>query len=122
MKGVILHGGFGTRLRPLTHTGPKQLIPVANKPISQYVLEDLRDSGITDIAIVLGNLHPEKVKEYYDKGDEYDVKITYIQQAEPKGIAHAVSLCKDFIKRQYIHPQCPIRRSLPSSSLNIMRL
>lgn len=54
MKGVILHGGHGTRLRPLTHTGPKQLIPVANKPISQYVLEDLREAGISEIAIVLG--------------------------------------------------------------------
>ena len=67
MKGIILHGGHGTRLRPLTHTGPKQLIPVANKPISQYVLEDLRNSGITDIAIVLGDTYPEKVKEYYAK-------------------------------------------------------
>jgi glucose-1-phosphate thymidylyltransferase len=65
MKGVILHGGFGTRLRPLTHTGPKQLIPIANKPNSQYVLEDLKASGITEIAIVLGNIFPEKVKEYY---------------------------------------------------------
>jgi glucose-1-phosphate thymidylyltransferase len=60
MKGVILHGGAGTRLRPLTFTGPKQLIPVANKPISQYVLEDLRDSGIKDIAIVLGNIYPDQ--------------------------------------------------------------
>ncbi len=62
MKGVILHGGHGTRLRPFTHTGPKQLIPVANKPISQYVLEDLRDSGIKDIAIILGDVMPEKVR------------------------------------------------------------
>jgi glucose-1-phosphate thymidylyltransferase len=60
MRGVILHGGYGTKLRPLTHTDPKQLIPVANKPISQYVLEDLRNSGITEIAIVLGGIHPEK--------------------------------------------------------------
>jgi glucose-1-phosphate thymidylyltransferase len=55
----MLHGGYGTRLRPLTHTGPKQLIPVANKPISQHVLEDLREVGIHDIAIVLGDLYPE---------------------------------------------------------------
>jgi glucose-1-phosphate thymidylyltransferase len=100
MKGVILHGGFGTKLRPLTHTGPKQLIPIANKPNSQYVLEDLRASNITEIAIVLGNIFPEKVKEYYGDGKRFGVKIQYIQQDEPKGIAHAVSLCKEYVKDQ----------------------
>ncbi len=97
MKGVILHGGSGTRLRPLTHTGPKQLIPVANKPISQYVLEDLRESGITDVAIVLGDLGPEKVEEYYGDGRRFKAKITYIHQGEPGGIAQAVGLCQDFV-------------------------
>jgi glucose-1-phosphate thymidylyltransferase len=96
MKAVILHGGAGTRLRPLTFTGPKQLIPVANKPISQYVLEDLRDSAIKDIAIVLGNIYPEKVINYYGDGARFGVKITYIHQGDPKGIAHAVGLCEDF--------------------------
>jgi len=94
---VILHGGYGTRLRPLTHTGPKQLIPVANKPISQYVLESLRESGIRDIAIVLGDIYPDKVKEYYDDGSRFGVKITYIYQGEPEGIAHAVGLCRQFV-------------------------
>lgn len=98
MKGIILHGGYGTRLRPLTHTGPKQLIPVANKPISQYVIESLRESGIRDIAIVLGNLYPEKVKEHYGNGSKFGIKISYIYQGEPKGIAHAVGLCKEFVK------------------------
>lgn len=97
MKSVILHGGAGTRLRPLTFTGPKQLIPVANKPISQYVLEDLRDSGIKEIAIILGNIYPEKVMNYYGDGSRFDVKITYIHQGEPKGIAHAIGLCKEFV-------------------------
>lgn len=97
MKGIILHGGAGTRLRPLTHTGPKQLIPVANKPISQYVLESLREAGINDIALVLGNVCPEKVKEYYGDGSSFGVKISYIFQGEPKGIAHAVGLCKEFV-------------------------
>jgi glucose-1-phosphate thymidylyltransferase len=97
MKGVILHGGHGTRLRPLTHTGPKQLIPVANKPISQYVLEDLRNAGIKDIAIVLGDILPEKVKDHYKDGSDFEVKITYIYQEEPKGIAHAVKLTEHFI-------------------------
>jgi len=99
MKGIILHGGAGTRLRPLTFAGPKQLIPVANKPISQYVLEDLRDSGVKDIAIVLGNVYPEKVVNHYSDGAKFGVKITYIYQGEPKGIAHAIGLCKDFVDR-----------------------
>ena len=65
MRGVILHGGYGTKLRPLTYTYPKQLLPIANKPISQYVLENLKKAGILDIAIILGNIYPEKVKEHY---------------------------------------------------------
>jgi len=97
VKGIILHGGHGTRLRPLTHTGPKQLIPVANKPISQYVLESLRVAGIQDIAIVLADIYPEKVKEHYGDGSQFGAKITYIYQGEPKGIAHAIGLCKEFV-------------------------
>jgi glucose-1-phosphate thymidylyltransferase len=95
MKGIMLHGGHGTRLRPLTHTGPKQLIPVANKPISQYVLEDLRNSGITDITIVLGGTHPEKVKQFYRKGAGFGVNIEYVEQDKPGGIAHAIGLCQE---------------------------
>ncbi|NDB92980.1 MAG: glucose-1-phosphate thymidylyltransferase, partial [Nitrososphaeria archaeon] len=56
MKGIILHGGHGTRLRPLTHTGPKQLLPIANKPMSQYCVESLRDAGIKEIAIIIGGV------------------------------------------------------------------
>jgi len=92
-----LHGGAGTRLRPLTHTGPKQLIPVANKPISQYVLEDMLESDIKEIAIVLGNTYPEKVEEYYGDGSRFNAKITYVHQGEPKGIAHSVGLYKEFV-------------------------
>ena len=97
MKGVILHGGAGTRLRPLTFSGPKQLIPVANKPVSQYVLEDLRDAGIRDIAIVLGEIYPELVQEHYGDGSRFGVRITYIHQGKPLGIAHAVGLCREFV-------------------------
>jgi glucose-1-phosphate thymidylyltransferase len=97
MKGIILHGGHGTRLRPLTHTGPKQLLKIANKPMSQYVLEDLRDAGIKDIAIIIGDVYPEKVKEFYGNGEKFDVNLTYVYQDNPKGIAHAISLCEDFI-------------------------
>ena len=97
MKGIILHGGHGTRLRPLTHTGPKQLLPIANKPMSQYALEDFREAGITDLGIIIGDVYPEKVKEYYGNGENFGVKITYIFQDKPKGISHAIKLCKDFV-------------------------
>jgi glucose-1-phosphate thymidylyltransferase len=97
MKGVILHGGAGTRLRPLTYAGPKQLILVANKPISQYALEDLVNAGIKEVAIVLGETFPELVREHYGDGSRFGVKITYVYQGAPKGIAHAVGLCKEYV-------------------------
>ena len=97
MKGIILHGGHGTRLRPLTHTGPKQLLPIANKPMSQYCLESISDTGITDIAIIIGGVGSNKVREFYADGSKFGVNITYIHQDEPKGIAHAISLCKEFV-------------------------
>lgn len=97
MKGLILAGGNGTRLRPLTHTGPKQLIPIANKPNILYCLEDLRDAGIVDIGIILGNNMPEKVRELLKDGSQFGVSITYIEQGEPKGIAHAVGCAEEFM-------------------------
>jgi glucose-1-phosphate thymidylyltransferase len=97
MKGIILHGGHGTRLRPLTHTGPKQLLTIANKPMSQYAVEDFVKAGITDIAIILGDIFPSKVKEFYGDGSEFGAKITYIYQDKPGGIAQAIGLCKDFV-------------------------
>ena len=97
MKGVILHGGHGTRLRPLTHTGPKQLLPIANKPMSQHCLESLRDGGITEIAIIIGGNGFQKVKDHYGDGEKFGVKITYVLQEKPEGIAHAVGLCRDFV-------------------------
>jgi len=97
MKGVILHGGAGTRLRPLTYAGPKQLIPVANKPISQYALEDLVNAGVKEVAIVLGETFPELVREHYGDGSRFGVKIAYVYQGPPKGIAHAVGLCRSLV-------------------------
>ena len=97
MKGIILHGGHGTRLRPLTHTGPKQLLPIANKPMSNYCLESIIETGINEIAIIIGGIGSNKVREYYGDGSNFGVKITYIEQDEPKGIAHAIRLCKDFV-------------------------
>ena len=100
MKGIILHGGHGTRLRPLTHTGPKQLLPIANKPMSQYCIESIREAGITDIAIIIGGLGSNKVKEYYGNGEKFGVNLTYIEQDYPKGIAHAIRLCKEFVNNE----------------------
>jgi len=97
MKGIILHAGHGTRLRPLTHTGPKQLLPIGNKPMSEYCIKSLSDSGITEIAIVIGGIGSNKVKEYYGNGEKFNVKFSYIEQDSPKGIAHAVGLCQNFI-------------------------
>jgi len=98
LKGVLLHGGLGTRLRPLTHTGPKQLIRVAGKPVSQWVLEDMRDAGVRDIAVILGTLSPLRVVEYYGDGGWLGVRITYIYQGYPYGLAHAVYLARSFVR------------------------
>lgn len=103
MKGLVLSGGYGTRLRPLTHTGPKQLIPIANKPNILYCIEDLRDAGIKDIGIILGNVMPEKVQEFLGDGSRFGVRFTYIVQGEPKGIAHAINCAKEFMgEEQFI--------------------
>lgn len=97
MKGIILHGGYGTRLGPLTQIGPKQLIPLANKPMSQYALDDLTNSGITDVAIIVGDVFPEKVINFYGDGSKFGTKITYIHQDKPRGISHAIGLCNEFV-------------------------
>ena len=97
MKAIVLHGGHGTRLRPLTHTGPKQLLPIANKPMSQYCIESIKETGITEIAIIVGGVGSNKVREYYGSGERFGVSFTYIEQNEPKGIAHAIRLCKEFV-------------------------
>ena len=100
MKGIILHGGHGTRLRPLTHTGPKQLLPIANKPMSQYCIESIHEAGITDIAVIIGGLGSNKVKEHYGNGENFGVNLTYIEQDHPRGIAHAIRLCKEFVNNE----------------------
>ncbi|MEM0267620.1 MAG: glucose-1-phosphate thymidylyltransferase [Thermofilaceae archaeon] len=97
MKGVILHGGAGTRLRPLTFSGPKQLIEVAGKPVSQWVLEDLVSAGVREVAIVLGDVFPELVVQHYGDGSRFGARVTYVHQGRPLGIAHAVSLCREFV-------------------------
>ena len=96
MKGLILAGGLGTRLRPITYTIHKQLIPIANKPIIFYVIEDLVNAGIKDIGIVVGSNKEQFIKLVGD-GSRWNAKIIYIQQENPKGLAHAVLVSKEFL-------------------------
>ena len=97
MKGVLLSGGTGSRLRPITHTGPKQLVPVANKPVLQYAIEDLREAGITEIGVVLGNVGREAIQAYLGDGSDFGVEITYIVQGDPLGLAHAAGCAREFV-------------------------
>jgi glucose-1-phosphate thymidylyltransferase len=96
MKGLILSGGKGTRLYPITYTSAKQLVPVANKPVLFRVIEAIRDAGIDDIGIVVGDTARE-IKEAVGTGRQWDVNITYIQQDAPLGLAHAVKVSRDFL-------------------------
>jgi len=96
LKGLVLSGGRGTRLRPITHTHAKQLIPVANKPILFYGIEAIRDAGITDIGIIVGDTWKE-IQEEAGDGTRFGVKITYIRQEAPLGLAHAVLTAEEFL-------------------------
>jgi glucose-1-phosphate thymidylyltransferase len=96
MKALVLAGGAGTRLRPITHTSAKQLVPVANKPILFYGLEQIRDAGITDIGIIVGDTAAE-IEEAVGDGTALGIKPTYILQDAPLGLAHAVLTAEDFL-------------------------
>ena len=99
MKGLILAGGSGRRLRPITHKTAKQLVPIANKPILHYVIEDLVGVGITDLGIVVGDTAKEIEKSVGD-GSQWNADITYIHQEEPLGLAHAVLISESFLGQE----------------------
>lgn len=93
MKALVLAGGKGTRLRPLTHTSAKQLVPVANKPVLFYGLEAIRQAGITSVGIVVGDTGHE-IRDAVGDGSRFGLDVTYIPQEAPLGLAHCVLIAR----------------------------
>jgi glucose-1-phosphate thymidylyltransferase len=96
LKGLVLSGGAGTRLRPITHTSAKQLVPVANKPVLFYGLEALAEAGVREVGIVVGDTHAE-IEEAVGDGRRFGLAVTYLRQEAPLGLAHAVRIAGDFL-------------------------
>ncbi|MEU6307647.1 glucose-1-phosphate thymidylyltransferase [Streptomyces sp. WAC 01325] len=96
MKALVLSGGAGTRLRPITHTSAKQLVPVANKPVLFYGLESIAAAGITEVGVIVGDTAAE-IQDAVGDGSKFGLEITYIPQERPLGLAHAVIIARDFL-------------------------
>ncbi|MFJ3305341.1 glucose-1-phosphate thymidylyltransferase [Streptomyces sp. NPDC086549] len=96
MKALVLSGGAGTRLRPITHTSAKQLVPVANKPVLFYGLESIAAAGITEVGMIVGDTAAE-IEEAVGDGSKFGLEVTYIPQERPLGLAHGVLLARDFL-------------------------
>lgn len=96
MKALVLSGGLGTRMRPLSHSMAKQLMPIANKPVLEYVLENIRDIGITQIGVVVGD-HRAQIAEVIGDGSRFGARITYLTQERPLGLGHGVAVARRFL-------------------------
>ncbi len=95
MKGIVLTGGVGSRLRPFTYSGAKQLVPVANTPVLHFPVRQLVDAGITEIALVVGETEPQ-IRSAMGDGSQFGARFTYVRQPAPLGIAHAAGMCREF--------------------------